>query len=151
MSEDYDPEKEEREIKESAQPAGDIEEKLDHVKHAANMARAWKAEYEKLRDGVVADLKEGPRYFISTDDGAKWYAVKQQSEPVEVDMEKLMELVESGEISQEVLEEIAPRKVNKSAFTRACSTKRVSSAQLAYVGYVKETAPYVRFHCYDAG
>lgn len=100
-----------------------------------------KVQYELTRDELVARLKEdGPRYFLASD-GTKRYAYVVQPEQIEVDMDELMAAVKDGSISQEVLDKIAPRKVDKDALRRAVAKKQIDAATFVRIAeLVKKTA-----------
>lgn len=109
----------------AAEPADwDTEHKLVALQDMQDRRRkdpVLEAEYERLRDELADQIAiEGPRYYIDKDN-IKRYAYVIQPEPIEVDVKALIKAAEDGEISQATLEEVAPRKVDKAAFTRAAA------------------------------
>jgi hypothetical protein len=123
----------------------DTEDKLLLLQRLTEDQRRLRIEYEALRDDVVELLEGQPRYFIS-ESGAKWYATVEQTEPLKVDLELLLEEIDS----EELLDEIAPRKVNTTAFKQAVMTGRISNETLLKVGKLSKNRPFVKFHFFDS-
>jgi hypothetical protein len=136
-------------LEETASAASaDLEDKLSQLKTLTEARRKdpqVERQYLAIRDGIVRILQEhGPRYFLDSF-GRKHYAYAISPEPLIVDVAVLEAMVEAGELSEEVLDEVAPRKVVAEAFKRACNAGRITDAQLldsahkekgtAYVGY----------------
>jgi hypothetical protein len=145
------------EIRETAVPAErDTEAMLQELDTLAALRRPdplIEARYTELRDLLTARLlKEGPRYYLDAF-GEKRYAYAIVPEPVEVDVDELIKMNESGEISDDLLNEVAPRKVDKEAFTRAAARgtrKRprkpgITPEQLIRVAKKRPGTGHVRF------
>ena len=134
---------------------GDLEEaicQLDELVEARRKDPVIEERYEELRDLVAkAILKDGPRYYLD-DRGDKRYAFAVQPEPVEIDVAELIAMNGRGELAGEVLDQIAPRKVDKEAFRRAASTGRLTKAQVAATCKITKGTAHVRFtDPYDQG
>ena len=127
---------------------GDLEEAIIQLDELAEQRRkdpVIEQRYEELRDLVAAAiLADGPRYYLDID-GEKRYAYAVQPEPVEVDVAELIAMNGRGELAGEVLDQIAPRKVDKEAFRRAASTGRLTKAQVAATCKIIKGTPHVRF------
>lgn len=145
------------EIRAAAGPAtGDTEEMLLELDRLATLRRPnpeIERRYEELRDILTARLsKEGPRYYIDAF-GEKRYAYALIPEPVDVDVDELIKMNEAGEISDDLLNEVAPRKVDKEAFTKAAARgtrKRprkpgITPEQLIRVATKRRGQGHVRF------
>jgi hypothetical protein len=137
------------ELEATAQPADmDTEELLNRLQ-PLQAQRSYYSNgegnklYEKLRDEAAERLEEtGPRYYVG-EDGVKRYAVRQQSHPLEVSVSEL--IAEYGEDNPELLDRIAPRKVDRDQFKRAVATGKVSAEVLLRVARFKHSKPFVRF------
>jgi hypothetical protein len=106
-----------------------------------------KRRYDTLRDEVTQELEGlGSAYFVGYD-GAKYYAVRRQAEPVEVDGDLL-----AAEISDDeaLLDAVMPRSVDKKAFKLAVQDGRITSDVLVKVASIKPSKPYVQFVAPDA-
>lgn len=146
-----------QEIQEQAIPAEyDTEALLLELDSLAALRRPdphIEARYEELRDLLAKRLhKEGPRYFIDLN-GQKRYAYAVIPEPIEVDVDELIAMNHDGEISDKLLDEIAPRKMDMGAFTRAAArgTKKnprspgITPEQLMRVARKRKGTGHVRF------
>lgn len=101
-------------------------------------------DYAAQREVVTALLREvGNRLFLD-EYGTKTVAFLVEPEPVEIDLEALEQMELDAEISYELLEELAPRKVDKTAFHRAVAAQRLSAAQVAKVATIGKGTPWVR-------
>lgn len=142
-------EEREAEIVRNASPADrDTEIRLAEL-HELVVARRKDPEretrYERERDALAADLLEhGPRYFID-ENGDKRYAYAVQPEPVEVDMDELMAMYEDGELSTEVMDQIAPRRVDKEGLRRVVSRKKITPAQFTRFAKLRKGTAFVQF------
>lgn len=131
-----------------AQPASsDTEDELLWLERLQAKRRkdpAVEREYERLRDSLAARLeKEGPRYYIDNE-GIKRYAYAVVPEPVEVDVDLLIEAELEREITYETLDAVAPRKVDKEAFRRAVAAERIPKKVLVKVATVTRGTAYVK-------
>jgi hypothetical protein len=138
-----------RELEAKATPADkDTEQKLRELDRMVISRRKdpeREREYERLRDEMAAQLaEEGPRYYID-DDGVKRYAFTVQPEPVEVDVDGLLAMYEEGTLSREVLDAVAPRKVDKEQFRRATAGGKITQAQLLKVAKIRKGTAHVKF------
>lgn len=123
--------------------------RLDNLAAARRPDPALEREYEHLRDLLTKILaKEGPRYYLDSA-GVKRYAFAVVPEPVEINLPKLIAMAKAGQISDELLEKLAPRKVDKDAYRRAGNTGKLTKAQVAATskfvkgtGHVKFSDPY---------
>ena len=139
-------------LRATATPAGaDLETALARLQDMIVIRRKdpkLEAEYEALRDEVVKYLREnGPRYYLDGD-GCKRYAFAVIPEKTVVNVDALESMVQAGELSPYVLEQIAPRKANIEAFRRACQTERLTDEQIVAAtsslpgtGFVKVSDP----------
>lgn len=145
------------EVRQLAQPAEhDTEAMLLELDQLAAMRRPnpdIEARYEYLRDILTARLaEEGPRYYVDAL-GEKRYAYAMVPEPIDVDVDELIKMNEEGEISDDLLNEVAPRKVDKEAFTKAAArgTRRnprkpgITPEQLMRVATKRKGKGHVRF------
>lgn len=100
--------------------------------------------YEAQR-AVCADLlrEQGNRLFLD-EHGIKTVAFLVEPEPVDVSVAALEEMELDGDIDYDLLEEIAPRKVDKTAFHRAVATGRLEAKQVAKVAKIGKGTPWVR-------
>lgn len=96
-------------------------------------------EYERLRQRATEMLgDDGPRYFLDLD-GSKMVATKSQAEPVDIDPEIL------DHLPADVVDYVAPRKIDKEKFKRAMAQRRVPAKLFVRFASVKQNAPFVRF------
>lgn len=100
-------------------------------------------EYERLRNKATELLVDGPRYFLDHN-GVKQVAVRGQAEPVRIDPEILEYL------SPAVVEKVAPRKIDTTAFKRAVARQDVPTKLFVKYAKVHQSAPFVRFIRADA-
>jgi len=106
----------------------DVEDALADLQEM-QMARrpdpAKTAEYEALRDKMVAYLRlHGPRYYLDKD-GFKHYAFATIPEQTVIKVGVLQDAVDRGELPASVLAEVAPRKGDLEAFRRAVRAGRI--------------------------
>lgn len=132
----------------TAEPAvGDTETRLLELQNMQAKRRKdpqLERRYEMLRDELAAQLKaEGPRYYIDND-GVKRYAFTVTPEPVDVDLDGLIQAELDQEISYETLDQVAPRKVDKEAFRRAVATERIPKALLLKIAKIVPGTAYVK-------
>lgn len=140
-----------------ARPAeGDTEQMLLDLDMLARRRRPdpyIEEQYEALRDVLTARLsKEGPRYFIDVD-GEKRYAYAVVPEPIEVDVDEVIALHDEGEISTELLDRIAPRKIDAEQFKLAVARGSnpnsrkpgITQEQLLRVARKRRGTGHVRF------
>ena len=121
----------------------DTEDKLvllENMMAELRVDAALKARYERLRDQLVAQLKrEGPRYFVDPQ-GQKRYAYAVTPETVDVDVAELERMYRRGEVPEEVLDEVAPRKLDRDGFRRAASrrdaSRKLTRQQVAKVSQI---------------
>ena len=127
---------------------GDLEEMLVQLDELAERRRkdpVVEARYEELRDLCAkAILREGPRYYLDAR-GVKRYAFAVQPEPVEIDVGRLMDFYADGSLPVEVLNKIAPRKVDKDAYRRAAAKGELTKEQIAATARIRKGTPHVRF------
>lgn len=110
-----------------------------------------KARYERLRDQLVAQLRrEGPRYFIDPQ-GVKRFAYAVTPETVEVDVAELQHMHKRGELTEEVLDEVAPRKLDRDGFRRAASRGKRGGLTRQQVAKVSQIVPKGRGHVAYSG
>lgn len=144
-----------------AEPAeGDTEAMLIELTRLAEARRVdprIEERYEYLRGVLVRRLEaEGPRFYLD-EHGDKVFAYPVIPEPVEVDVDGLVAMAQRGEISQELLEEIAPRKINGEAFARASARgsrrhprrEGITPEQLVQVARKRRGTGHVKFLAVD--
>lgn len=132
----------------------DVEAALVRLDYLADYRRkdpAIEAEYETLRNKLAKLLgAEGPRYYLDLD-GVKRYAYVVAPEPVEIDVAALIAMNKAGELSDEILEKIAPRKADKDAYRREATARRLTRKQIVDSSKVTKGTAHVRFSDpYDA-
>ena len=132
--------------------AGDMSEDTEEAIEELFVLQARKAyfndaqpggkRYKELRELVTKRLAEGgPRLFSHR--GRKFVAVRKQAIPVEYRDEVVLEEFAG---KPELLDQIMPRKIDKTAFKRACQRGDITPAQLAAICYFgKGNAPFVRY------
>lgn len=98
--------------------------------------------YEQLRDAAAKALEDGNRYFLDEHHN-KWFAVRVQSRPVVVSLEALQHLLIDR---PELLDQVAPRKVNMEAFRAAVATERIGTDELVRVAHIGRSKPFIRFY-----
>lgn len=104
-----------------------------------NEGKAGDQLYQELREQVTAELlTTGPRYFLDAD-GAKMVAVRQQSDPIEVNEELLKQLL------PEVYERVAPPTVDATLFRKAVSGGDIPVDVFVKVAKFKPNRPFVKF------
>lgn len=144
-----------------AQPANeDTEEMLVELARLAEARRVdprIEERYEYLRSVLTKRLeREGPRFYLD-EHGDKVYAYPVIPEPVVVDVAGLVAMADAGEISHELLEEIAPRKADMEAFARAAARgsrpnprrEGIKPEQLVQVARKRRGTGHVRFHAVE--
>lgn len=119
--------------------APDLESRLSRMAEIKALERDLKTEYEVLRDVVVAEDFEGSQYFISHD-GTKRRGYISRPEKVLVDEDALF-----SALPDDVLDEVAPRALNRKAFTQAVKTERISGELFAQTVRLVDGTPHVRF------
>ena len=154
MSQDQEREEQDR-LQAIATPAEDDLEfklaRLDMMMAARRKDPALERRYEVLRDEVVAYLREhGPRYYLDSE-GFKHYAWAVVPEKVIINVGKMVEAVEAGELDPGVLAECAPRKANAEAFRRACQLERLTQAQIVDFTKVEEATGHVKTSAPELG
>ena len=78
-----------------------------------------RARHDRLRDQLTEILtKHGPRYYLD-EDGRKKYAYATIPEQVQLDVAEAIRLHQRGEIPTEVLNEIAPRTIDRKGLRAA--------------------------------
>jgi hypothetical protein len=101
--------------------------------------------YEKLRNELTVYLaKSGPRYFIDRD-GFKHYAFSVTPEPLEINVERLHQMVVDGQLSMRTFKEVTVTKIIPEKFKVACNAGRISSQQLVDVAKTKKGTAHVKF------
>lgn len=95
--------------------------------------------YEELRDQLLPELDGDPVYFID-DTGVKRYAARINPELKEVDLE-LLDLL----VPYDVLDEVAPRKVDMAAFQLAAAAGRIPKEVLVRVARIVPGSPRITF------
>lgn len=106
---------------------------------------AEKRRYEGKRDEMVQVLAEhGPRYFIDAE-GNKRYAYVVAPESVEVDLDELEAAHAEGKISDQTLEDVAPRKIDKEEFRKAVSRGDIDPATFVRVATIVQKTRHVGF------
>jgi hypothetical protein len=122
----------------------DTEELLSRLLEVQSNRRGLESEYELLRSEGAEALEDGPRYFIGPD-GCKWYATRGQASTLDIDEDALL-----AELDEALLDQVMPRKLNKTAFKEACETERISAATVARVARLKPNQPFVKFHRFES-
>jgi len=130
------------------QASPDIEAMLVQLDRLAALRRKdpeVERRYEQLRDELAGILgEEGPRFYLD-DKGVKRVAYRVQPEKIQVDIAKLNEMAANGEIDEELLERVAPRKADLEALRSAVAAGRMTSAQLLKVARMSKGTAHVRF------
>ena len=155
MNEQEQREAEEASLQAAATPAEeDLEFKLnrlDTMMAARRKDPVAERRYELLRDEVVGYLREhGPRYYLDSA-GFKHYAWAVIPEKVIINVGKMMEAVENGELDPAILADCAPRKANTEAFRRACQLERLTQAQIVEFTTVEEATGHVKVSTPELG
>lgn len=136
------------EMVEAALPADpDLVEDLMNLRVIAAALRPdpeLKARYEAMRDELVARVKGKPRFFID-EQGQRVYAHAQIPARLIVDTRLLEDAEMDNKLSYEVLDEVAPRKVDMPAFRRAIAAGRVPDDVLVTAASMVDGTGYVRF------
>lgn len=132
-------------IQEAVAAIEDTEELLTKLERVQGERGLWTSdngvhnlEYLALRDAAAVALESGPRYFIDAD-GAKRVAVRQQSEPVEIDLAIL------SEIPPEIIDKVAPRRIDAEAFKRNVANGKIPAKAFVKHSRIKYVEPHVRF------
>jgi hypothetical protein len=125
----------------------DTELLLRELHDIAESKRKWtagegKKHYERLREAAAKALEDGNRYFLDAHRN-KWFAVRVQSKPVVVSLPALIHLFAD---QPDLLDAVAPRKVDMEAFRKAVSTERISTDELVQVAHIGQGNPFVRFY-----
>lgn len=133
----------------SAIPADvDTEEllmRLETIQDARRKDPVLEARYEELRDRLVAVIAErGPRYYLDAH-GNKRFAYVVAPELVDVDVALLIQMHEEGEVSTALLNEVAPRKIDKDSYRRAVARKKFTNAQVAKLSRLRPGTAHVAF------
>lgn len=98
--------------------------------------------YEGLRATVTSLLKR-PRVFLYG--GFTTMAFVKTPTPLKVDVEELIAMELEGGLPYDVLEEVAPRKVDLSAFRKAVGAGRITAPQLLRCSELVTGTSYVHF------
>lgn len=116
---------------------------LEAIQAARRKDPVLEARYESLRASVVALLGRDPKW-LSTPRG-RVLALVSAPQALVVDPLLLEDLERDDGLPYEVLDEVAPRKVDLVAFRRAVSSGRITSVQLLKVASMVPKTPFVRF------
>lgn len=132
-------------IAEAVAAIEDTEELLAKLERVQGERGLWTSdngahnlEYLALRDAAAVVLESGPRYFIDAD-GAKRVAVRQQSEPIDIDLAIL------SEIPPEIIDKVAPRKIDTEAFKRNVANGKIPAKAFVKHSKIRHVDPHVRF------
>lgn len=124
--------------------------RLEALKDAMTVDPAIKVEYEILRDRLTATLRaDGPRLFMAPD-GKKYLAMPVLPEGVEVDKAALIALVTEGVLTEDELDKLAPRKVDKAVLTRYAGSGKIPANVLKRIARVVPKTGHVRLYPIDA-
>lgn len=127
--------------------APDIQDKLARLDELAGLRRKnprIEAEYESLRDELAEYLHDtGPVYYLDRDH-AKRYAWPVEPESLIVDIAKLIELYEAGDIDVDI-DRVAPRKVNNEELKKAVAKKKIPPREFLKIARLEKGTAHVRF------
>ena len=140
-----------------AQPApNDLETMLEEYEQLVQAAREPadnKARREELKALIVSRLKdEGPRYYLD-ESGAKRYAWETTPETVNLDVSKVVEYDENGEIQLGLIDKIAPRQLSREGLRSAISSGALTPEQVKEAVSITPQTPriYTRLIDEDTG
>lgn len=132
-------------IAEAREASLDTEEKLARMRQIKKrLIPSLEEEYERLRDALVESM-EGPRHFIDDNEGKLIGFV------VRPDKTVLHEEI-LDELPASVVEEIAPRKIDRKKLAAAAASGRIEQSFLARIMSIRTGGgtPHIRFLEVDA-
>jgi hypothetical protein len=125
----------------------DIQTKLARLDELAELRRKdprIEKEYELLRNELVSYLNEaGPVYYLDNNH-AKRFAWPVQPEKLIVDVEKLVEMADAGEIDVD-LDKVAPRRVDTEELKAAVAKKKIPPREFLKMARLEPGTGHVRF------
>lgn len=138
----------------ATQAGEDLEEmvlRLEEMKTRYSEPAEHKKKREELRNDVAKILEaEGPRYFLDHD-GNKRFVWVTVPETVNLDIDRLIEMDENGDVPYDLLDKVAPRKVDRAGLSSAIASGALTSEQVKEIATVVHQTPRVYTKSAESG
>jgi hypothetical protein len=126
----------------------DIEADLRELKNLQDAMRVdprVKRRYESLRNQLTRQMKaEGARWFLD-ENGEKWLGYTVNPEEVVLDIDEATQMVAAGELPEQVLNLMAPRKKSVEGIRQVLGEKELSAQQVTRLLSFTPKTPYVKY------
>ena len=126
----------------------DTEEALLQLQRLAEQRRkdpVVEQKYEALRNQLSRQIgAEGARWFLDAE-GNKWLGYTVAPSKTTLDVAEATAMAKKDEITEEVLDLIAPRKQDLAGLKQAIVQKKLTPAQIQHLCSFEPGTPYVQF------